>query len=181
MRKSLCFFAVLLAALFFTLTTAYAQGVTLSGTVKNAVTQESVPAVSVTVKDGPQGTFTDGSGAFKLTVPQVPVTLVFSSIGFETREITVENATASIDVSFTPASTLGQEVVISATRTPQRILESPVSIERVNAATIRSAPSANYYDIVTNLKGVDVVASSLTFKTPTTRGFSGSGNTRFNQ
>ncbi len=52
---------------------------------------------------------------------------------------------------------------------------------RVSAITIRNSPSANYYDIVTNLKGVDAVASSLTFRTPTTRGFSGSGNLRFNQ
>ena len=35
--------------------------------------------------------------------------------------------------------------------------------------------------MVTSLKGVDVTTSSLTFKTPTTRGFNGSGNTRFNQ
>jgi outer membrane receptor protein involved in Fe transport len=51
----------------------------------------------------------------------------------------------------------------------------------VNTTTIRNAPASNYYDIVANLKGVDVVASSLTFKTPTTRGFQSSGNTRFNQ
>ncbi len=49
------------------------------------------------------------------------------------------------------------------------------------SSTIRIAPSSSYYDIVSTLKGVDVVASSLTFKTPTTRGFGGSGNTRFNQ
>jgi hypothetical protein len=35
--------------------------------------------------------------------------------------------------------------------------------------------------MVSNLKGVDMISSSLTFKTPTTRGFASSGNTRFNQ
>ncbi|MEP6712382.1 MAG: TonB-dependent receptor, partial [Ferruginibacter sp.] len=50
-----------------------------------------------------------------------------------------------------------------------------------SAANIRNAPSANFYDVVTTLKGVDVTTSSLTFKTPTTRGFGGSGNVRFNQ
>ncbi|HUM66305.1 MAG TPA: Plug domain-containing protein, partial [Chitinophagaceae bacterium] len=62
-----------------------------------------------------------------------------------------------------------------------RILESPVSIERVGAAAIRNNASSNYYDIVNKLKGVNVVYSSLTYATPTTRGFSGSGNTRFTQ
>jgi outer membrane receptor protein involved in Fe transport len=35
--------------------------------------------------------------------------------------------------------------------------------------------------LLQNLKGVDLMASSLTFKTPTTRGFNGSGNARFTQ
>jgi outer membrane receptor protein involved in Fe transport len=181
MRKSLSFFAVLLAALIFTLTTAYAQTVTLTGTVKNAATGEGIPSVSVTVKGGTQGATTDANGSFSLAVTTLPVTLTFSSVGFESKELSVSNASASIEVSLNPVTSLGQEVVVSATRTPQRILESPVTIERVSTAAIRNAPAANYYDVVTNLKGVDVVASSLTFKTPTTRGFSGSGNVRFNQ
>jgi outer membrane receptor protein involved in Fe transport len=56
-----------------------------------------------------------------------------------------------------------------------------VTIERVNAATIRNSATTSYYDVVANLKGVDMVTSSFTFKTPSTRGFNGSGNLRFNQ
>ena len=91
------------------------------------------------------------------------------------------DAATAVQVEFKPVSTLGTEVVISASRVPERILESPVSIERVNAATIRNSPASSYYDVIGNLKGVDMVTSSLTFKTPSTRGFNGSGNTRFNQ
>ena len=91
------------------------------------------------------------------------------------------SANQKLDVAFKPASTLGQEIVVAASRVPERILESPVSIERVSAANIRNAPAANFYDVITTLKGVDVTTSSLTFKTPTTRGFGGSGNVRFNQ
>ncbi|MFX5743221.1 TonB-dependent receptor plug domain-containing protein, partial [Acinetobacter baumannii] len=46
---------------------------------------------------------------------------------------------------------------------------------------IRQAPAANYYDMLTNLKGVDVVNASLTFTSVGTRGFNSSGNTRLNQ
>jgi outer membrane receptor protein involved in Fe transport len=72
-------------------------------------------------------------------------------------------------------------VVVAATRTPLRILESPVSIERINSAVITTAAVPDYYDLVKNLKGVDLTTSSLTFKTISTRGFNGSGNLRFNQ
>jgi outer membrane receptor protein involved in Fe transport len=80
-----------------------------------------------------------------------------------------------------PASVLGQEVVVAATRTPQRILESPVTIERMSNITLRNVPAPSYYEAITNLKGVDMHTASLTFRTVTTRGFVASGNTRLNQ
>jgi outer membrane receptor protein involved in Fe transport len=162
----------------------FAQNPVLSGNVRNAATNDLVSAVSVSIKGTNYGTFTDDKGSYKLSVPaslKFPVTLVFSSIGYEFKELVVNNPGEVPDVSITPSSSLGEEVVVSATRMPTRILESPVSIERVGNTALRNAPAANYYDVVGNLKGVDLVASSLTSKTVTTRGFSGSGNTRFNQ
>ncbi len=154
----------------------------ISGTVKNSNSSESLSAVSVTVKGGNAGTFTDDKGNFKLVTNQkAPLTLVFSSVGFESKEVVVDVKTTNLSVTLTPSYVLGSEVVVSASRVAERILESPVSIERVSSAQIKAAPAVNYYDILANLKGVDVVAASLTFKSITTRGFSGSGNTRLNQ
>lgn len=180
MKCSLRFTAAVLTAILFSFT-SWSQAVALSGNVKNASNQQGVPAVSITVKGSSQGTFTDDNGNFKLTVPSLPVTLVFSSIGFETQEVSVDNASAAISVAFEPASTLGQEVVVSASRVPERILESPVSIERVGPAAIRNAAVPNYYEGLVNLKGVDLTTSGLLFRTVSTRGFNGSGNLRFNQ
>lgn len=159
----------------------FAQSTTINGNVKNSVSKENVSAVSVSVKGTARGTYTDDKGHFSLTVPSLPTTLVFSSIGYVAQEIEVSSAAQLLQVVFVPSNDLGQEVVVSATRVPQKIMESPVTIERVNSIAIRNAPSAQFYDVVTSLKGVDVTTSSLTFKTPTTRGFNGSGNTRFNQ
>ena len=181
MRKSLKCFTVLLIANIITLF-AFAQTTTISGNVKNSSTGEVVSAASITVKGSGAGTFTDDKGNFTLTTSQkLPVTLVISSVGFEIQEVTVNNSSEFVQVNFKPSSTLGQEVVIAATRTPSRILESPVSIERVSLAAIRNAPSPSYYDAIGNLKGVDMTTSSFAFRTPSTRGFNGSGNLRFNQ
>src|SRR6185437_16913504 len=57
----------------------------------------------------------------------------------------------------------------------------PVSIERISSADIRQVPAPSFYYAIANLKGVDVVTSSILFKTMGTRGFMGSGNTRTNQ
>jgi outer membrane receptor protein involved in Fe transport len=160
---------------------AFAQSTTISGIVKNIATGEKAPAISVTIKGSEKGTFTNDKGAYSITTKTFPVTLVFSSVGYTTQEVTFASAADVSDVSLVPNNGLGQEVVVSATRVSQKILESPVSIERVSNAAIRQAPAANFYDIVLGLKGVDVTTSSLTFKTPTTRGFNSSGNARFNQ
>lgn len=180
MRKVTSYLVMFLLANIITIG-ALAQNVTVNGNVRNSNTKEGSGAVSVIVKGEDIGTFTDDKGNFRLTVKKLPVTLLISSVGYELQELTVSDAAKLAQVDFKPTNILGQEVVISANRVPQKILESPVSIERVSAANIRNAPVSSYYDVVTTLKGVDVTTSSLTFKTPTTRGFNSSGNTRFNQ
>ncbi len=155
---------------------------TVSGSVKNSKSKDAVSAVSVTIKGSTTGTFTNDKGDFKFTTSEKPpFTLVFSSVGFADKELAVTGNTEGVSVEVLPTYTLGDEVVVSASRVPERILESPVSIERINSAAIRNTASPSYYDIIGNLKGVDVTTSSLTFKSISTRGFNGSGNLRLNQ
>ena len=158
-----------------------AQNLIVKGTVKASGTKENIPAVSVNIKGTSIGTYTDENGNFSLSVSKFPIVLLISSVGYENAEVAVSGPQDALEITLKVSSGLGQEIVVSATRVATRILESPVSIERVSTTAIRNAPSASYYDVVANLKGVDMLTSSLTFKTPTTRGFSGSGNLRFNQ
>ena len=180
MRKSYSFLAAWLIACLFSVN-ANAQSVTVSGTVTNGSTKENVPAVSVLVKGTDKGTFTNSNGAFSLKVTKLPVVLVFSSIGYERQEATVSDATQPLSIDFKVNSTLGQEVVVAAARAPQRLLESPVTVERLNRAKLLASASPTAYEAMTNEKGVDVHTASLTFRTVTTRGFVSSGNTRLNQ
>ena len=180
MRKSYSFLAAWLMACLISFS-AYAQSITISGTVKNSTTKEGVPAVSVAVKGTSRGTYTNSDGEFTLTVPKLPVVLVFTSVGFDSQEVTVSDASQPVAVDFKVNSALGQEVVVAAARAPQRLLESPVTVERLSTTALRNMPAPNYYEAIGNLKGVDVHTASLTFRTITTRGFVSSGNLRLNQ
>ncbi len=153
--------------------------VTIKGNVKNSGSTEAIGSVNVSVKGTDKSTYTDPNGNYSITVASLPATLVFSSVGFETKEVVADKAIA--DVSLATSLKIGDEVVVSASRVPQKILEAPVTIERVSNTAIKNASAASFYDLIGNLKGVDLMASSLTFKTPTTRGFNGSGNARFTQ
>jgi outer membrane receptor protein involved in Fe transport len=171
--------ALLVFSLFFMLPHFCAGQSRLSGIVLSSETNEPLAAASIRVKNGTTGTTSDARGNFELTAT-IPVTLIISYIGFETQEVNVD-APRHVSVYLKPASLLGQEIVVLATRIPIRIIESPVSIERIGSGNLRSMPVTSYYDAIGALKGVDLVTSSLNFKTPSTRGFNASGNVRFNQ
>ena len=184
MRSRFRYQAALISTLLFIAASSHAQiqTYTITGTIRNSTNRDVVPAVSVAVKGSGTGTFSDERGNFKLVTSQrPPLTLVFSSIGYESQEVTVNNASEAVEVNFVPASVLGLEVVVSASRVAERILESPVSIERMSAANVRASAAPSFYQGMANYKGVDMTTSSITFNTLSTRGFNGSGNLRFNQ
>ena len=169
-----------ISAVLLTLSASAQKNITVSGNVKTVKSGEAIAAVSVTIKGGSAGAFTDDKGNFYFSTNQKPpFTLVVSSVGYASKEVSYTGS--SVSVELTTVETLGQEIVVSATRTQERILESPVSIERMNASAIRNSLAPNYYDAIANFKGVDMTTSSMNFKTISTRGFNGSGNLRFNQ
>ena len=153
---------------------------TVNGTVVDEKSQP-IPGANVIVVDAAAGAYTDFDGKFTLTVDlDPPFQIQITSIGFQssTQEITSNNQT--ITVTLLEGSEL-DEVVISASRTPERIFESPVTVERMGIRQIRNTASASFYDGLENLKGVDINTNSLTFKSINTRGFATFANTRFMQ
>ncbi|TAF50852.1 MAG: TonB-dependent receptor [Sphingobacteriia bacterium] len=182
MRRFLTQMGLFLLSLSFGISAMAQQSTTVSGSVKNGKSKELLSAVSVAIKGGTAGTYTDDKGVFKFsTVQKLPFTLVISSVGYAPKEVVISQNNQNVEVDLDVAFTLGSEIVVSASRVPERILESPVSIERLSTAAIRNAAAPNYYDMIATLKGVDVVSASLTFTSIGTRGFNSSGNTRLNQ
>ncbi|WP_077919423.1 TonB-dependent receptor [Spirosoma sp. 209] len=73
------------------------------------------------------------------------------------------------------------EIVVSASRVSERLMTSPVSIERLDERQIRLSAQPSYFDAIENLKGVQLLTPSLGFKVYNTRGFANSTNVRFVQ
>ncbi len=73
------------------------------------------------------------------------------------------------------------EVVISASRTSESILRSPVSIERVDTSAFKLSAAPSFFDALENVKGVQMITPSLGFRIINTRGFSNTTNVRFTQ
>ena len=142
---------------------------------------EPVLGANVIVVGGLVGAVTDFDGNFTLTIElDPPFEIQVSSVGYQTVNQQVTENNQSFTITLLEGSIL-DEVVISASRTPERIFESPVTVERMGIREFRNTPSADFYSGLENLKGVDVNTNSLTFKSINTRGFATFANTRFMQ
>jgi len=74
-----------------------------------------------------------------------------------------------------------KDVVVSASRVPERIIQSPVSIEKVTEKSIRESAAPSFFDALENVKGVQMITPSLGFRVINTRGFANPTNVRFVQ
>ncbi len=138
--------------------------------------------VNIAIKNTLEGTITGSDGSFKLvTNVPIPFHLVISMIGYQTREIEITGNPTALEILLEDQIYLGQEVVISASRIPESIMKSPVSIEKLSTLDIQQMSTANFFDGLHQLKGVDMNVNSLTFRYPNTRGFTGEANLRMNQ
>ncbi len=153
----------------------------INGTVKD-FNNKPVSGANVTIIGVSNGTITDADGKFILnTTKKPPFEVAISNVGFITQKVTVTSNNQKLNVQLVEQETKLNEIVVSASRTPERVIESPVTIERMGQQEIRNTTSATFYDGLENLKEVHFNTSSYSFKSINTRGFSTVANTRFMQ
>lgn len=166
-------------SLFFGVLT-FAQN-TISGTVTDDKSQP-VPGANVKIIGGTQATSSGFDGKFMLKITgQFPVELEVSMVGYASQKVTVNSKDQEIVVALTEQSTSLNEIVVSASRAPERILESPVTIERMGLKEVKNTTAPSFYDGLENLKDVHFNTSSFNFKSINTRGFATVANSRFMQ
>ena len=160
----------LLQVMLLCFSTAVLAQTQISGTVADNNGQP-VPGASV-VLDSTTGTVTDFDGNFTLNTSQIPpFTITVSSVGLETKSITVSSAAQAISITLGSSSTQLDEIVVSASRFAQRLFESPVTVEKFSLQQIQSTPSADHFNGLANLKQVNILEAGLVFSQVSLRGF----------
>ena len=160
-----------LQVMLLCLSTAVVAQTQVSGTVTDTNGQP-VPGASV-VLDSNTGTVTDFDGNFSLNTSKTPpFSLTVSNVGLETKTVTVSSAAQSLSVTLGESATQLDEIVVSASRMAERIFESPVTVEKFSTQQIERTPSADYFNGLANLKGVNLVEAGLVFNQIQIRGFS---------
>ncbi|MDF9798547.1 TonB-linked SusC/RagA family outer membrane protein [Catalinimonas alkaloidigena] len=141
--------------------TAYAQEMSISGKVTDP-NNEPIPGVNVLVKGTTQGTITDIEGNYRLNVAENAETLVFSFVGYETQEVTI-NGRTTIDVNLgLDARELG-EVVVTALGVERETKALGYSVQEIQGESITQARETNLVNsLAGKVAGVNVTGSSTT-------------------
>ncbi|PAU94949.1 hypothetical protein CK503_05635 [Aliifodinibius salipaludis] len=102
---------------------------TISGTVTDAQTQETLPSANILIKDTYHGTITNSNGNFSLTIPDslLPATLLIRYIGYETQQLTItKSSSAKQNISLKPSVTEMQEIVVTDEDPGMRIMREVI-------------------------------------------------------
>lgn len=181
-KKPWSYIAILLTILLYQSSQAQLNG---SFVITGRITDDQgrpLEAVSVSILDSKFGATSDSTGVFKLIGNKsFPFTIQFSAIGFAPKDIVVKSLNEKISVQLFSQSMIANEVVVTASRQSEKILRSPVTIEKLDIRALKETPAPSFYDALGNLKGIQLTTSSLTFKIPNARGFNIPNNFRFMQ
>ena len=172
MKKLSTIRCVFSALLFFSLCSLSAQS-SVAGKVSDAV-GDGLPGVNIVVKGTSDGTVTDIDGRYTIDARQGDV-LVFSFVGFRTKEVEV-GVSAQLDVMLDVDATTLNEMVVTATRQPVRKLRTTTAITSIGGEEIRSVQPESVAEVLVSTPGVTVENSQGRKANYNIRGFP-SGNT----
>ncbi|MBD8489106.1 TonB-dependent receptor [Echinicola sp. CAU 1574] len=140
----------------------------VTGTVISGEDNLPLPGVNVVIKGAGTGTVTDIDGKYSLSVPDASTILVFSSIGFQTKEVVVGSSTR-LDITMeVDMQQLGEVVVIGYGTQKKSDLTGAIS--SVSAEKIEERPVTNVVQALQgNAAGVHVNSNVRPGELPTVR------------
>ncbi|TGV01926.1 TonB-dependent receptor [Flavivirga rizhaonensis] len=152
-------FKLFLTLLFFIPVMAFSQQV--SGTVTDGETNLPLAGANIIIKGTSTGAISDFDGNFTLTVKGFPVTLVVSSVGYDTQEVNVSSS-QKVTIALKEGVAL-DEVVLIGSRNPSRTaVDTPVPVDVIDISELTSqGPQVNLNQIL------NFVAPSFTSNTQT--------------
>ena len=169
---------ITLATLTFLTLALWAQTGMVTGIV-TGIDGEVLIGASVRVKGTTQGTVTDTDGKFSLTLEEGEQTLVASYIGYaETENMVTVRSGSETTVNFSlAAGTQLDEVVVSSSKHPEKLTESPATIETIHAREIEEY-AGNPGELLARQKGIDYFRAGIATPAFNIRGFNSNFNSK---
>lgn len=125
---------------------SFSQNRSITGTVRNAQ-GETLPNVSVQVKNTSTGTVTDESGFYQIVASEKAV-LVFTSVGFAPQEIQIDSSN-TLDVTLTASAANQMDEVVVVGYNTQRRANLTGAVSDIKGQDIISTKNENLQNMLT--------------------------------
>jgi len=156
---------------------SYSQNI-VRGVVLDVANNEAIIGGSVIIQGTTTGTITDWDGSFEFdTDLDYPLNIEISYIGYEAKIVEVPS-NEKLNITIGESSVVIEGVEVKASRISDKQKKSPLTIESLDLIALKETPSADFYDGLGALKGVDLTAASLGFKVINMRGFNSTSPVR---
>jgi iron complex outermembrane receptor protein len=161
------------------LSIAAAQTGAIAGRVMNATTGAPIPNANVQAFVGPErraAATADANGQYRLTGLAVGrYTISVLRVGQAVRRIenvvVRANETTTLDVATTGVAVKLEQVVVSSTGQPDKVVDAPADVSIVTQQAVAARPSLTIADHVKAMPGVDVSTGGIVQSNIVTRGF----------
>ncbi|CAG4999884.1 hypothetical protein DYBT9275_02335 [Dyadobacter sp. CECT 9275] len=120
----------------------------VSGNVKDRASGEALPGVSILLKGSTQGTVTDASGNYSLTLPDGDGALIFSYVGYKVQEIMLGNKSV-VDVTMEADVKALGEVVVTALGISREKSSLGYAVGEIKGSAIQKVPQENVLNALT--------------------------------
>lgn len=178
MKKQIYFSALITILLLFIGEYASAQSV-IKGKIIDKESSETIVGATIVEKGTTNGCVSNLDGKFTLkSETPFPITIVIKFIGYIEEEIIVTSSSQKINVQLKEDSYQLDAVEIRKINISQKQKESALTVESLGATEIKQTASADFYEGLGTLKGVDLTAASIGFKVINTRGFNSTSPVR---
>ncbi len=132
---------------------------TISGTVTDELNRPLAGA-SVSLVGSRKGTITDPNGNYSLASDNAfPWTLRVSFVGYSTKTIKINSAGEQDPVILVSGINLGEEVIVTASRIPEKAIEAAASVTTLNSDRLDVTPvNGDPTEYLRNVQGVSVIS-----------------------
>jgi hypothetical protein len=132
---------LLFTTAFFGVFFANAQKYTLSGYLKDSLTNEFLIGATVQIENTSIGASSNAYGFYSLNVEKGKSTLMVNYIGYERKIIFIDvTSNVTLDISLKEKRTTLHEVVVSSKRNNLKIVSTDMSVEKLSAREIKQIP-----------------------------------------
>ena len=180
MQRTNTWFCAIALLLFASISNAFAQG-EIRGTVKDKNGKTAVGGAVISLQGTRFGATSTPTGLFSIkNVPAGTYKIAATYIGYARFEADVtvsDGAAANVDVLFAEGTIkLEDLVVVSTSRKPERITESPSTIQAIRGVDLINLPIIA--QALTNARGIDIVRTGVDGIGFNARGFNSAFNTK---